>query len=89
VPAGNQLSEARQGPPVTRAQIKEIVGEMDDIKAARIIASGATLDDLEQAAAWAAGESDVMSAALLRASVKVQAVYDILTAEEKYPAERS
>ncbi len=89
MPSENRPSAVRPGAPATRAQIAEILGRMDDAKAARIIASGATLEDLEEAAALAAGESDVLGAARLRASVRVQAVYDILTAEERFPDDRS
>ena len=74
--------------PLSHAQIAEIVGEIDDIKAARIIATGATTEDLEEAVAWAAGESDVMGDMRLRANTVVHTLYDILTAERKFPDDR-
>ena len=74
--------------PLTHTQIAEIAGEIDDIKAARIIESGATTEDLEEAVAWAAGESDIMGDMRLRANAVVHTVYDILTAERKFPDDR-
>ncbi|MFQ5774971.1 MAG: hypothetical protein ACE5GS_10660 [Kiloniellaceae bacterium] len=73
---------------MTREEIAEIVGDIDDVKAVAIIATGATVEDLEEALAWAAGESDVMARSRLRGSAVVSAVYDILTAEEEFGEER-
>lgn len=73
---------------LTHAQIAEIVGDIDDAMAAAIIATGATFEELEEAVAWAAGESDVMGDLRLRASAVVGEVYDLLTAEEKLGDER-
>ena len=74
--------------PLTRAQVTEIAGQLDDFKLAAILEGGASVEDLEEAAAWAAGESDVMSAMRLRATPVVKTLYDILTAEQKFPEER-
>lgn len=73
---------------VTRAHIAELVGDIEDIKAAKIIATGATVEDLEEAAAWAAGETDVLGEARRRGSPIVNAIYDILTAEDKFGDDR-
>lgn len=73
---------------VTRAQIAEIARVVDDVRAAEIIATGASVEELEEAVAWASGESDVMGRSRLRGSAVVRAVYDLLTAEEKYGDER-
>ncbi len=73
---------------VTREQIARVLGRIDDAKAAAIIASGATLRELEQAAAWAVGESDVMAKVRSRASPAVAKVYDILTTEDTFPEDR-
>lgn len=74
---------------LTRRQVAAIVGPIADAKATAIIATGATLSELEQAVAWASGESDVMGKLHRRVSPTVGAVYDILTAEEKFPDERA
>jgi uncharacterized spore protein YtfJ len=47
---------------VTHEQITGVVGEIDDIRVTEIIATGATMGELEEAVAWAARESDVMGA---------------------------
>jgi hypothetical protein len=74
--------------PLTHAQVVEIAGQVDDIMAARIIATGATAEDLEEAVAWAAGESDVMGLERKRANTVVHSLYNILTAERKFPDDR-
>jgi hypothetical protein len=73
---------------LTHEQIAGVVGEIDDMRAAEIIATGATIEELEEAVAWAARESDVMGDLRLRASAVVGKVYDLLTAEEKLGDER-
>jgi hypothetical protein len=73
---------------LTHKQIAGIVGDIDDICAAEIIATGATIEELEEAVAWAARESDVMGDLRLRGSSVVGKVYDLLTAEEKLGDER-
>jgi hypothetical protein len=73
---------------LTHEQVLEIVGTIDDARAAAIIDTGATLEELEEAVAWAAGESDVMGDLRLHASPVVGQIYDLLTAEEKLGDER-
>lgn len=67
---------------LTRRQIRELVGEIEDSKAAAILATGATAGDLEVAVAWAAGESDVQGEAWQPASPLVAVLYAILTADD-------
>lgn len=74
--------------PLNRALVVEAVGRISDAKVAAIIATGASLEELEEAIAWVAGESDVMSEQRLRASAAVGEIYDILIAEEEYEPER-
>lgn len=45
---------------LTHDEIRRLCGDVTDDRAARMIATGGTLDDLEVALAWRAGESDVM-----------------------------
>jgi hypothetical protein len=45
---------------LTPQDVREIVGDLDDAKIAAILATGANAEQLEEAMAWAAGESDVM-----------------------------
>jgi hypothetical protein len=85
--SGERAAAGAQGR-LTREEILEVVGDIDDARAAAIIATGATIEDLEEAVGWAAGESDVMGDLRLRASPVVGEVYDLLTAEEKLGDER-
>ena len=72
----------------TSSDIADILGPMSDTRRTAIIAVGATIEQLEEAAAWAAGESDVMGQLRRPVSGPVAAVYDIITAvEEQYGEE--
>jgi hypothetical protein len=72
---------ARQ--PATLHQITELLGDLEAAKAEAILATGATVAEIEQAQAWAAGESDVMGGELARPlSGAVAAVYEILRTEQ-------
>jgi len=66
----------------------EILGPMPDERVAAILATGATVRQLEEAAAWAAGESDVMGQLRRPVTGPVAAVYDILTANEVFAEDR-
>lgn len=73
---------------LSRRDVTRVLGQVTDARAAAILATGATAAELEEAAAWAAGESDVIGKLQRPASPIVGAVYDILTAEEKFPGAR-
>jgi len=73
---------------LTEEEIKDVVGALDDVTIAEIAATGATLSELEEAAALAAGESDVMGDLRKRASPRVAAVYEILRTEAVAPEQR-
>lgn len=62
--------------------VRRLCGDIPDWKIAQIIAEGATIEDLEIALAWAAGESDVMGEELHPLSGAAALVYDILLADE-------
>lgn len=85
-----QTTHEESGDPaaVTAEQIIDIVGPLTDARVMAIIATGATIEEIEEAAAWAEGESDVMGDLRIRAAAPVAAVYEILTAEEKYAEDR-
>jgi hypothetical protein len=46
---------------LTPQDVRHILGDLDDAKIAAILATEATPEELEEAAAWASGESDVMA----------------------------
>ena len=66
----------------TLAEIRQMVGDVEAAKLEAILATGATPGQVEEAIAWAAGESDVMGGELARPlSGPVAAVYEILMSE--------
>ncbi len=67
---------------LTRQEVIEVVGRMDDDRVAAIIATGATLEDLVEAYAWASDETDALADAEKSLSGTVAEVYDILVAGE-------
>ncbi len=75
-------------PRLTHDQILRVAGDISDAKVAAIEAMGATLEELEEAVAWATGESDVMGDQRLPLAGRTAALYDILTADEDYGDER-
>lgn len=74
-------------PHLTPDDVRDVVGDLDDVKVADILATGATPEELEEAAAWAAGESDVMGDMERPLSGVVARVYEILVAGEEFPEE--
>ncbi len=74
-PTGNPQRAA------TLREIRETVGELDDAKLEAILATGVTQAELEQALAWAEGESDVMGKEARPLEGRVAAAYEILMTE--------
>ncbi|MCP4317686.1 MAG: hypothetical protein GY789_17125 [Hyphomicrobiales bacterium] len=69
---------------LTHDDVVSVVGQLADAKIADIIATGATLVEVEEAMAFASGENDVMGDLRLPAVGRVAEVYDILMATEPY-----
>ena len=67
--------------PATGQQVAAIVGRLDDAKLAAIAALRPTVEEVEEAVAWAAGESDVMGKARTPLSGAAARVFEILTTE--------
>jgi hypothetical protein len=68
--------------PAKLHEITELLGDIEAAKMEAILATGATLAEIEEAEAWAAGESDVLGDLERRLSGSVAAVYEILRTEE-------
>jgi hypothetical protein len=75
--------------PLTHREIVDLVGEIEDAKAIAIIATQGTFKDLEEAVAWAAGETDVMGEAEQPLAGAAARIFDILTADEEVTERRS
>lgn len=68
---------------LTRKDITHLCGDVADWKVAAILKSGANIEEVELALAWAAGESDVAGEARLPLSGKAAEVYEILVGDEE------
>ncbi len=70
--------------PARPDDVRRILGEILEWKVDAIVASGATLAELEVAAAWAAGADDVMGDARAPLSGRAAMVYDLIAAGEEF-----
>ena len=73
---------------LSRREILDIAGNIEDANVAAIERSGATVEQLEEAVAWASGLSGVMSKERHPLSGVVADLYEILTADEEFGEER-
>ncbi len=73
---------------LTHDQVAHIVGDIDDVKAAEIIATGANLEQLEEAVTWASGISRVGEDLERPLAGVVAEIYRILTIDQEYGEER-
>jgi len=74
---------------LSHEEIRRLCGDVPDEKMVRILASGASVEDLEIALAWAAGESDVMGKERHALSGVAAELYDILAGDEEWQDERA
>ena len=80
--AMSRKKDATMPPPgLTYHDIVKITGPVDPAKIAEIMAARPTAEELEEAVAWAAGESDVMGELRRPLAGTVARLYDILTAD--------
>ena len=66
----------------TRDDVIHLLGDVSDHKVVEILETGASLEQLEEAAAWLAGESDVMGEERLPLTGAAAKVYDIIARDE-------
>ncbi len=66
----------------TADDVFRLCGDISDARVAAILATGATLGDLEAAVAWADRESDVMGEARRPLDGRVAEIHEILTEGE-------
>lgn len=71
--------EPRERP--TLSEIARIVGDDDAEKLARILATGASIVEIEKAVLWASGAEDALGEAPHPLEGPAALVYDILTAD--------
>ena len=73
---------------LTAQDVKDIAGDLDDAKIAAILATGANAEQLEEAMAWASGESDVMGDLERPLTGAIAQLYDILMTGDEFPEDR-
>ncbi len=64
---------------ITRDDVIEAVGPIDDVTIAQIIGTGATADELAEAHAWLANDEPLMNAGKPLATGRVRELVDILS----------
>ena len=72
----------------TRDDVIHLLGDINDHKVVEILETGASLEELEEAAAWLAGESDVMGEERLPLTGAAGIVYEIIARDELPERER-
>lgn len=70
--------------PLGADDVRHLCGDIADWKVSAILAVGASLEEIETAVAWAAGEDDVMGEERRPLSGLSAAVYDVLDADEEF-----
>lgn len=63
---------------VTRDDIAKVVARADDVTIAKIIGTGATVDELAEAQAWIANDEPLLNAGKPLATGRVRELVDIL-----------
>jgi len=63
---------------VTRDDIAKVVARADDVTIAKIIGTGATVDELAEAQAWIANDEPLLNAGKPLATGRVRELIDIL-----------
>jgi hypothetical protein len=64
---------------ITRDDVNRAVGQADDVTIAKIIATGATSEELAEAKAWIANDEPLINAGKPLANGRVGELVDILT----------
>jgi hypothetical protein len=73
----------------TPADVRHVLGEMDDTSVAEILSAGPSFRDLYDAAIWARGDGDLIAREHRELSAGALAIADMLTrAEEELVEER-
>jgi len=69
---------------ITASHVRSVVGDIDDTALASIVATGASVEEFEEAYAWAQGESDVVGETERPLAGRVRQIYEILVANEQW-----
>lgn len=69
--------------PMTRQDVVSVLGSIDDATIAEIIASGASLEELREAWAWAFGDEALMSQGRPLPGTRVAALMDLIEPDDE------
>ena len=75
------------GAALSAGEVRRIAGDISDARVLAILDLAPSRDELEQAVAWAEGQSDVLGELELPLSVVVGELHEILTAGEDWEDE--
>jgi len=75
-------ADSKPSPKATSQDIKRILRDPDERKAAEILKLKPTIAEIEQAAMWSGGEGDTLGKAGLKLSGRTARVFEILSAGE-------
>ena len=69
--------------PMTRQEVVSVLGPVDNATIAEIIASGASLEELREAWAWAFGDEALMSQGRPLPGTRVAALIDLIDPDDE------
>ncbi|RVA39061.1 hypothetical protein EN933_27990, partial [Mesorhizobium sp. M7A.F.Ca.US.001.01.1.1] len=72
---------------MTRQEVLSVIGSADDITVAEIIATGASIEELREAWAWAFADEALMGQGRPLPGTRAAALIDLLKPDEDDPAE--
>lgn len=70
---------------MTRKDVVSVLGPVDDAAIAEIISTGATVDELREAWAWAFGDEALINQGRPLPGTRVAALIDLIEPEEEPP----
>ena len=77
------------GRPASSADVRKILGELDDAKVTSILALKPSLTDLEDAAICMAGDQDILAKSGHRVAATASQIIEMLAEDEEEPDESS
>jgi hypothetical protein len=84
----DQGSQGMKAATATVGDVKRLLGPMDDGISAAIVAMNPSISELEEVAAWLAGEDDVMGELERPLAGVAGQIYELLAAAEEEEEER-
>jgi hypothetical protein len=80
-------TQSAKATPPSRADVANLVGELDDSVISAILGTGATYLEIEEAVRWATGDAEQLGKERHGLTAAAAAVHDILTADPAFEPE--